>query len=153
MLIRRKQVRGKVGPVSRKKRAPREYPVEPELAEVLRSHRHELLREQLPGVESGWMFPSSVGTLKTPASLYKPWQACCKAAGIKHRFTVHGLRYTFSDLVRRAKVDAVVRRALTGHVTEEMREHYSNVGLDEKRAAVAGVIRLVQPKTEQDGGD
>jgi hypothetical protein len=42
-------------------------------------------------------------------------------------------------------VDAVVRRALTGHVTEEMQRHYSTVGLDEKRAAVAGVLRLVPP--------
>ena len=41
--------------------------------------------------------------------------------------------------------DAVVRRALTGHVTEEMQRHYSTVGLDEKRAAVAGVLRLVPP--------
>jgi hypothetical protein len=38
-----------------------------------------------------------------------------------------------------------VRRALTGHVTEEMQRHYSTIGLDEKRAAVAGVLRLVPP--------
>ena len=30
---------------------------------------------------------------------------------------------------------------LTGHVTEEMQRRYSTVGLDEKRAAIAGVIR------------
>jgi hypothetical protein len=53
--------------------------------------------------------------------------------------------YTFTDLVRRANVAAVVRRALTGHVTEEMQRHYSTVGLDEKRAAIAGVLRLVPP--------
>jgi hypothetical protein len=40
-------------------------------------------------------------------------------------------------------VDAVVRRALTGHVTEQMQRHYSNIGLDEKRAAVANVHSLV----------
>lgn len=56
---------------------------------------------------------------------------------------MHGLRYTFTELVRRADVDAAVRRALTGHVTEEMQRHYSTVGWDEKRAAVAGVYRLV----------
>ena len=60
-----------------------------------------------------------------------------------HLFT---RRYTFTDLVRRANVDVVVRRALTGHVTEEMQRKYSTVGLDEKRAAVAGVIRLVPPE-------
>jgi len=38
------------------------------------------------------------------------------------------------------------RRALTGHVTEEMQRHYSTVGLDEKRAAIAGVLRLVPPE-------
>ena len=61
---------------------------------------------------------------------------------------MHGLRYTFTDLVRRANVDAVVRRALTGHVTEEMQRHYSTVGLDEKRAAIAGVFRLVPPSKQ-----
>ena len=38
-----------------------------------------------------------------------------------------------------------LRRALTGHVTEAMQRHYSLMGMDEKRAAIAGVIRLVQP--------
>lgn len=32
--------------------------------------------------------------------------------------------------------------ALTGHVTEQMQRHYSTVGLDEKRSAIAGVLRL-----------
>lgn len=143
--VERKQVRGKVGPVSRKKRAPKEYPVEPELAEILKWHRQRLLKEQAPGLAAGWMFPSSTGTPRTPNSLDRAWVRCLKEAEIKHRFTVHGLRYTFTDLVRRANVDAVVRRALTGHVTEEMQRHYSTVGLDEKRAAIAGVIRLVPP--------
>jgi len=143
--IERKQVRGEVGPVSRKKRAPKEYPVEPELAEILKWHRQRLLKEQAPGLAAGWMFTSSAGTLRTPNSLDRAWVRCLKEAKIVHRFTVHGLRYTFTDLVRRANVDAVVRRALTGHVTEEMQRRYSTVGLDEKRAAIAGVIRLVPP--------
>ncbi|WP_045119632.1 tyrosine-type recombinase/integrase [Haliangium ochraceum] len=139
----RKQVRGRVGPVTRKKQAPHEYPVEPELAGVLREHRAWMVREQAPGLAEGWMFPSSVGTLRAPSSLNKAWKRCLDAAGVSRRFAVHGLRYTFTELVRRADVDAAVRRALTGHVTEEMQRHYSTVGLDEKRAAVAGVYRLV----------
>jgi len=97
--VLRKQVRGKVGPISRKKRAPKEYPIEPELVEILKWHRRRLLEEQAPGLAAGWMFPSSAGTL------------------------------------RRANVDVVIRRALTGHVTEEMQRRYSTVGMDEKRAA------------------
>ncbi len=142
----RKHFRGEIGPVSRKKQAPKEYPVEPELTEILREHRQRMLREQAKGLEGGWMFPSTEGTLRTPNSLDRAWARCLKHATITKRFTVHGLRYTFTDLVRRANVDAVVRRALTGHVTEEMQRHYSTVGLDEKRAAIAGVLRLVPPE-------
>ena len=48
----------------------------------------------------------------------------------------------------------MVTRALTGHVTEGMTAHYSTVGLDEKRAAVAGVVGLVSlPKTGDRTGD
>lgn len=151
--VRRKQVRGKVGPVTRKKQAPREYPVEPELAAVLREHRGWLLVTQAPGLAEGWMFPSAAGTLRAPSSVDKAWKRCLTEAGISRRFTPHGLRYTFTDLVRRANVDAVVRRALTGHVTEVMQRKYSSVGLDEKRAAVAEVYRLVSVGTSSKSGD
>ena len=116
--IRRKHVRGKVGPVSRKKRAPKEYPVEPELKEVLLAHRKRLMAEQAPGFAEGWMFPAANGAPRTPNSLDRAWAKCLELAKIEKRFTVHGLRYTFTDLVRRANVDVVVRRALAGHVTE-----------------------------------
>ena len=66
----RKHFRGEIGPVSRKKRAPKEYPVEPELAEILREHRLRVVGEQAKGLEAGWM----------------------KHAEITKRFTVHGLR-------------------------------------------------------------
>ena len=162
--IVRKHVRGEVGPISRKKRAPKEYPIEPELAEVLRQHRRRLSSEKAEELRKqglrvlderkldgdGWMFPSNKGTLRTPNSLDRAWAKCLARAGIDKRFTVHGLRYTFTDLVRRANVDAVVRRALTGHVTEEMQRRYSTVGLDEKREAIAGVIRMVPPERPSD---
>ena len=146
--IRRKQVNGKVGPVTRKKRAPNEYPVAPELATILDQHRKVLTAAAIaekkdPRALLTWMFPSSTGTLRTPNTMDRAWNRCLEIAGIAKRFTLHGLRYTFTDLVRLANVDAVVRRALTGHVTEEMQRHYSTVGMDEKRAAVAGVLKLV----------
>jgi len=152
LTVSRRQVRGDVAPVSRKKRVPKEYPVQPELAEVLRWQRQRMLSEQAPGLAEGWMFPTSTGTLRTPSSVQKAWKKCIAKAGIDKRFTVHGLRYTFNDLVRRANVDPIVRRALLGHVTEEMQRHYSNVGLDEKRAAVAGVIAMVPAESPNSWG-
>jgi integrase len=132
---------GRVGPVSRKKRAPREIPLPKQLWDVL--HRQRMIEQQEAGVESGWVFPSDVGKLREPGSLRKAWQGCLRAAKIKGHFTVHGMRRTFNDLARRAGVDAVVTRSITGHVTEQMREHYSTIGVDEKHAAVASVLRLV----------
>src|SRR5262249_51312996 len=117
-----------------------------------KQHRLRLLKDQAPGLAKGLMFPSAVGTYRTPNTLDAAWSKCLDKAKIEKRFTVHGLRYTFTDLVRRANVDAVVRRALTGHVTEEMQRHYSTVGLDEKRAAIAGVLRLVPPSAPIAGG-
>ncbi len=149
--VGRKHVRGKVGPTTRKKRTPRDYPVEPELTQILRDHRLWLLQDQNPGLAEGWMFPSATGTLRTPNSLDRALALCLAHAKIEKRFTVHGLRYTFTDLTRRAGADAVVRRALTGHVTEAMQRKYSTVGIDEKRAAIAGVFRLVPTASRESG--
>lgn len=141
--VQRKQARGVVGEISRKKKAPRELPVEPALVAILRQHRQTLATSTIPGGASNWMFPSAKGTLRVRSSLERGWQGCMAAIGLARRFTVHGLRYTFTDLTRRANADAIVRRALTGHATTAMQEHYSTVNLDEKRSAIAGVHRQV----------
>lgn len=142
--IRRKQVRGVVSSLTRKKRAPSVIPIEPILATALRDHRARLAETNAPGYELGWMFPSEAGTLRTPNTMDRAWAHCLAAANIRRRFTLHGLRYTFTDLIRLSNADAVVRRALTGHVTQEMQDHYSNVGTDEKRAAIAGAVKLIE---------
>jgi integrase len=151
--IVRKNLRGRIGPVSRKKQAPKQYPLHPEFAQVLREHRRRLLESQSPGFDSGWVFPSKTGTLRTPGGLWKAWRGCLQASGITERFTVHGLRRTFNDLTRRAGVDGIVIRSLTGHVTERMRDHYSSVGFDERHAAVASVHRLVPLESGDASGD
>jgi integrase len=162
----RKQRRGKVGPLTRKKRAPKLIAVQAELADVLRWHRDGLrdgLKEKAlkAGVvviheerlADGWMFPSSAGTLRAPSSLDRAWEACLRHAAIEKRFTVHGLRYTFTDLLRKAKVDPVLRRQLVGHVTEEMQRKYSTVDIEESRAAMAAVFDLVPlPRMTAIGG-
>jgi len=145
-----------VGAPTRKKRAPKKTAVEPELADVLRWHR-DRLRETLKKealaadvaviheerLAEGWLFPSSKGTLRTPNSLDRAWEKCLAYAKVEKRFTVHRLRYTFTDLLRKAGVDPVLRRQLVGHVTEEMQRKYSTVDIDESRAAMAPVFRLV----------
>jgi integrase len=145
--IVRKNVHGVIGPVSKKKRAPKEMPLPKDLADILKKHRKRIVQKQEEGFEDGWVFPAGKDKLREPGSLRKAWLGSLKAAKIEKHFTVHGLRRTFNDLARRAGVDAVITRSITGHVTEQMREHYSTVGLDEKKAAVANVLRLV-PRTK-----
>ena len=48
-------------------------------------------------------------------------------------------------------MDAVVTRAMTGHVIERMREHYSTVAQDEKGAALGNVAQLMR-RAEAEGG-
>lgn len=46
--VRRKQVRGKVGTISRKKKAPNEIPVAKEILDVIRWHRQTMLAARHP---------------------------------------------------------------------------------------------------------
>ena len=61
--------------------------------------------------------------------------------GITKRVSVHGLRRTFNKLSRQV-AGVTVTRAITGHVTEEMTEHYSHVDRAEKLRAADQVVAL-----------
>ncbi len=118
--IRRKQVRGRIGKVTNKKRAPKEYPVESEVADILREHRRAMIKTTIRWYSDGLDVPIKRGhpeDAKHPAK----------------RFTPNGLSYTFSDIIRRAKIDPVVRRALTGHVTVEQGTHKRVAKLETER--------------------
>jgi integrase len=77
-------------------------------------------------------------------ALNKPLKQAASAVGLGRRITPHGLRRTFNNLVRQVEADAVVIRSITGHSTEQMREHYSHVGVEEKQRAQRGVAELVR---------
>ena len=72
------------------------------------------------------------------------------AAGIHEHVTIHGLRRTFNNLVRQVASGEVVR-AMTGHVTERMTEHYSHVGANEKHDAVRRALGLVARSATESG--
>jgi hypothetical protein len=84
--------------------------------------------------------------VRTPSGFAKPLEAACVAAKVQ-RITPHGLRYTFNHLAKRLTERDVVR-AITGHVTEAMTTHYDWIDLDEKRAAVTGVARLLRDSSD-----
>jgi len=115
------------------------------LVELLRVHVDEL--PPGPMAESELLFPSVKGGFRAPCVLQKPFNQVAKAIGLKKRITPKGMRRTFQDLTRAAQVSGLVVRSISGHVTEEMQEHYSTPLELEQRDAVAKVINLADAKT------
>jgi integrase len=146
--VRRAHWRGHVS--SPKTDAVRTVPLTAELGEVLRAHRREQLANQAPGLAEGWLFTTTVGTLYTPTALRKPLARAAKAAELERTPSPHWFRHTLSDLLRQAATGQV-QRAITGHVTEEMSEHYSHVAIDEKRTAVTRAFDLVASAPPKSG--
>jgi integrase len=146
--VRRAHWRGEVGHV--KAVASKRIVVIPDdLVDVLREHRSEMLRRQQTGVSSPLVFPSrrSAATYVTNGHAGKAMLRACRAAGIDldGRPWVHCLRHTYNNLLRQ-NASELVRQALIGHADGANNERYSKVGMDEKRAAVAGVVRMVREK-------
>lgn len=145
LLVRRAHYRGTVGPT--KNGRPRAYPLVPELLEALRSHRRRLVAEQGPGLAEGWCFAVTARdgspALPAPSSWAKALPRWLSAAGVRRRITPHGLRRTWVDLSRLAKVDPTTRRALVGHAGEAVHDRYSTVRQAEAAGAVGAIVALV----------
>ncbi len=141
--VRRAQWKGVVDHPKSKVGA-RDIPLLPELEAILRDHRREQIKRQQEGMETGYVFLSTRGTLHDNSVLSKPVKAALKACGITGRFpTAHGWRKFYNDALRRV-ADETVRQALVGHADAETgRKHYSRASEDEMRAASAKVVRLV----------
>jgi integrase len=79
--------------------------------------------------------------LYQPGVLRLPLRRALRAAGLP-MITVHGLRRTFNNLAHQVTSGEVVR-AITGHMTVAMTEHYSHIAAIEKQAAAAKIMRLL----------
>lgn len=69
---------------------------------------------------------------------------CLAKAGIESRFTIHGSRHTFNNLLRLHSKDLVLVREMMGHAEGDgsISVRYSEVELEEQRTARTG-LRLV----------
>ena len=92
--------------------------------------------------ESELLFPSTSGGYRAPSCLDKPIREIASAAKIGKALTPRFMRRTFQDLGRAASVHDFVVRAISGHATTSMQEHYSSVSGDEVRTGLAKVLAL-----------
>ena len=115
----------------------------PELAEILANHRQSLLAAQHPSLTKGWLFAKDDGEHYYSSPLRKPLLKALKRAGILFRFTCHGFRRTYNDLLQRVAKERVVRDIL-GHRRPEMTAHYSTIRMNEKNEAAHRMFQLIQ---------
>ncbi len=140
--VRRSHVRGVVRG-STKTGRKRVVPFPDVLCDVLKRYRQALVVEQHLGLAEGWVFPNTEGKLRANGQLSARNREVLKHAKIGRHVTIHGLRRTVTDLLRRAAVDPVAAKAIIGHETDRMRQHYSSVGADEALAIGNRVVALV----------
>ena len=95
------------------------------------------------------LFSANDGGLFNEHCLRQPFVKVCSLIGLPMRLTPRGLRRTFNDLARAARVEALVTRSISGHQTERMREHYSTVQPVEQRQSIGAVLRLLGAGTEE----
>lgn len=142
LLIRRSQTLGNRPLETTKQRTRYAIDLPEEAVEVLRWHvKTQLVTPEQQ--ESVLLFPSVTGGFRAATVLNKPFAAVSDAIGLGYCFTQSGMRRTFNDLARAARVEAIVTRSISGHLTERMQHHYSTVRPEEQREGIARVIDLM----------
>lgn len=101
------------------------------VADALQEHRRELLRLGNPGLHDGIVFPSSTGGRRDAPSLHRPLQKIADLANIDVRVGPQVLRVTYITLSREAGMDPAHIKAITGHATEEMHQHYTRPTMED----------------------
>jgi hypothetical protein len=121
-----------------------------EVMEVLRWH----VATQLVTPEqkaSELLFPAEDGGFRSVSFVKKAFATVGRLIGLKKSFTPRGMRRTFNDLMRLARVEAVVTKSISGHVTDRMREHYSTVTPEEQRRSIRNVVNLFGDRKSGEG--
>lgn len=108
--------------------------------EAIAAHRRRMIEEQHPGLASGLVFPSQVGTARDANALSKPLAIASVDAQLDLRVTPQVLRRTYNTLLMADGADRIVLRAQMGHTSEAMTQRYSGVALELKAKVVGRVF-------------
>lgn len=125
-----------------------------ELLDVLRWHvETQLITPEQKA--SDLLFAREDGGFRTESCLKKTFDIVGGLIGLKKNFTPRGMRRTFNDMCRAAKVESLVTKSISGHLTDRMKDHYSTVSPAEQRESIGRVLRLVRtnpaPNTASSG--
>ena len=138
--IRRSHVRGKEAMETTKTDRHLKITLPQPLVDILQEH----VRNLRPGpmADSDLLFPSRTGGYRTPSVLVVPFDQISAALKLGKHITPRAMRRTFQDLARHAAIASLVTRAISGHATEAMQNHYSTVHQREAEEGLAKIIDL-----------
>jgi integrase len=140
---RRRSMKEILPGVKRSRTSRDDVPLLPEVWTALEAHRAPFNEAQH---KSGLVFPSWTGGYRARSVLNRVMSDIAKKAGIEKRFTPHGCRRTAAAFYRRV-AGSVVSKAIAGHTTDEMHEHYAIVDASEKQDAARrafGRLRIIK---------
>jgi len=123
--VRRSHVRGRVSERTKTEGSRRKIFLPPPVLALLRRHRDEQQRGQDQEAAEGWVFPSAAGTPLHPATVSTLLQRAAVLAGVGRKVSTKTFRRTWNTLAIRQGLDRALIQANTGHVTDEMTDHYA----------------------------
>jgi len=142
LLIRRSHTEGQVAINMTKTARDQEILLPEELVKILQWHADNL--PDGPMRKSDLLFPNEDGGFLIRGFLRTPFESVCKELKLPQKVTPRGMRRTFQDLARAAKLHDFVTRAVSGHATESMHTRYSTVSQAEVHQGLAKVIELTR---------
>lgn len=98
---------------------------------------------------SDLLFPSVFGGFRAPSVLNKPFADVAERIGLGKKFTQRGLRRTFNDLARAAKIETIVTKKISGHQTDAMVERYSTVRVKEQQDAIRALMATMNERPDE----
>ena len=129
----------RVEPGETKNGEGRQFPLTPELRELL-EHQRELTTalEQKVGMSIPWVFHKNGQRI---TSYDSPWRTACAKAGVGHKL-VHDFRRTAARNLERAGIPRSVAMKITGHKTESIYRRYAIVNEADMQAAAVKLAAL-----------
>ena len=141
LLVRRSQTVGDEVMETTKTKKRQKLFLPTELLDVLRWHVDHQIHEAIKA-KTDLLFPSETGGFRAASALKVPFEKTSEAIKLGKRVTPRAMRRTYQDLARAAEMKDLVTRAISGHATEQMQQHYSTVAQTEMRQGIAKIISL-----------
>lgn len=128
----------------------KDFPLPDQLAKVLREHRQSLVAKGMDCGEDDLVFPGDVDDPEEAAlnghmslnTLNDAMKAVQAALGWEEKVTSKSMRRTLTTLMTASGANRLQIKAISGHDTDRMVDHYANLPVSEKAKLMAPVIEL-----------